>query len=111
MKKMTKKRYKVLDLFCGAGGLSRGFIDAGFEVVAGVDNNQNALDTFMLNHENAIGLNIDLSNHENITKVTDYINSESKKIDVIIGGPPCQGFSLAGPRMESDEETHCILQW
>ena len=55
---MTEKRYKVLDLFCGAGGLSRGFIDAGFEVVAGVDNNQNALDTFMLNHENAIGLNI-----------------------------------------------------
>lgn len=103
MKKMTKKRYKVLDLFCGCGGLSRGFIDAGFEVVAGVDNNQNALDTFMLNHENAIGLNIDLSNHENITKVTDYINGESKKIDVIIGGPPCQGFSLAGPRMESDE--------
>lgn len=97
------KKYNVLDLFCGAGGLSRGFQDAGYNVVLGVDNNDTALSTFRKNHENSEVLNLDLFNHEQINKITNFLNDKQIHIDVLVGGPPCQGFSLAGPRDENDE--------
>ncbi len=100
---MSNNKFKVLDLFCGAGGLSRGFIDAGFEVVLGVDFDNNALDTFKLNHDGAKTLSLDLFNTNNIYVITDFLKENNHKIDVLIGGPPCQGFSLAGPREEDDE--------
>ena len=100
---MSNKKFKVLDLFCGAGGLSRGFIDAGFEVVLGVDFDQNALNTFKLNHDGAEAMSLDLFKKENINVITDFLKENNHTIDVLIGGPPCQGFSLAGPREEGDE--------
>lgn len=100
---MSKNKFKVLDLFCGAGGLSRGFIDAGFEVSLGVDFDENALNTFRLNHEGAEAMRLDLFDESNINVITDFLKENNHKIDVLIGGPPCQGFSLTGPRLESDE--------
>lgn len=100
---MSNKKFKVLDLFCGAGGLSRGFIDADFEVVLGVDFDKNALNTFKLNHEGAEAMSLDLFKEENINVITDFLKENNHEIDVLIGGPPCQGFSLTGPRVESDE--------
>lgn len=88
----------VLDLFCGAGGLSSGFQKAGFNIVAGLDNWQEALDTFELNHSNALALNEDLDNLD-----IDSLDSKIKhQIDVVIGGPPCQGFSISGKRNPND---------
>ena len=58
---MADKNLKVVDLFSGCGGLSKGFIDAGYEVVLGVDNDKAALETFRLNHGNANALDINLS--------------------------------------------------
>ena len=49
----------AIDLFAGCGGLSRGFMDAGFKVVLGVDNNEPALKTFAFNHKNAKTMNAD----------------------------------------------------
>ena len=49
---MMKRKYNVIDLFCGAGGLSYGFEQAGFNVVFGVDNDSVALKTFEANHKN-----------------------------------------------------------
>ena len=95
--------YKVVDLFCGAGGLSRGFMEAGFDVVLGVDFDDDALRTFEMNHGNAKAMKLDLFNHENISQIKNYLEKNKIKLDVLVGGPPCQGFSLAGKREEDDK--------
>ena len=81
---------KILDLFAGAGGLSLGFEKTGqFEVAAIVENNKNAAKTYLNNHDG-------LKNYEDILTVDfQQIKEECGNIDVIIGGPPCQGFSNA----------------
>lgn len=82
--------YRILDLFAGAGGLSLGFeMTKKFEVVAIVENNKNAAKTYIKNHP-------ELKNYDDILKV-DFkkIVEEKGPIDVVIGGPPCQGFSNA----------------
>lgn len=95
------KKPTVIDMFSGCGGLSRGFIDAGYEVLLGVDFDETALKTFEKNHDGAIALKGDLFKQETIHEMDKAINN--KKVDVIIGGPPCQGFSLTGKRQEDDE--------
>lgn len=86
----------VIDLFCGCGGLSQGFIDAGYEVTLGIDKWKDAIETFNYNHKNSKGIVADLLDLE--PEVVSK-NENIKKVDVIIGGPPCQGFSIAGKRI------------
>ncbi len=100
---MERKKYTVVDLFCGAGGLSKGFLDAGFDVVIGVDFDAPSLKTFGENHGNAKAMKLDLFDHNNINEIKKYLDSKKIKLDVLVGGPPCQGFSLAGKREEKDE--------
>ncbi len=97
----------VIDLFSGCGGLSKGFMDAGFDVLVGVDNNQPALNTFLKNHDGAVALNADLSEQETFDEIKKIVGEKS--IDVIIAGPPCQGFSLSGPRNFDDERNKLYL--
>lgn len=104
---MAKSTYNVLDLFCGCGGLSKGFEEAGYNVLVGVDFEQSALNTFNRNHNGAIGLRLDLSASESFDAITEAINGRS--VDVIIGGPPCQGFSLTGPRNFDDKRNKLYL--
>ena len=85
----------IIDLFCGAGGFSYGMSDLGAEIVAGFDNDQIALDTFKANHPNAEIFNADLSNK--IKNINDFLD-----IDLVIGGPPCQGYSISGLRDPKD---------
>lgn len=103
------KKYNVIDLFCGAGGLSYGFERAGFDVLLGIDNDAKALKTFEKNHNGAKSICGD------ITEITyeDHIAPllDGKKIDVIIGGPPCQGFSLSGPRNFNDPRNKLYLSY
>ncbi|MBI6013213.1 DNA (cytosine-5-)-methyltransferase, partial [Clostridium perfringens] len=96
-------KLNVLDLFSGAGGLSRGFLDAGYNVVLGVDFDDMALKTFKENHGSAEVMKVDLFNHENIKSIINFLEKKNTKIDVLVGGPPCQGFSLAGPRNKDDK--------
>lgn len=95
------KKFTAIDLFSGCGGFSYGFQQAGFHVVLGVDNTEIALKTFEKNHKNAKALLLDLHKESAIDKIVN--ESENKGIDVIIAGPPCQGFSLTGTRNENDE--------
>lgn len=104
---MVKKKYNVLDLFCGCGGLSKGFEMAGYNIVLGVDFNKPALETYAYNHEGSKTLYGDLSVPETFTKIDNLL--EGYNIDVIIGGPPCQGFSLTGPRNFDDERNKLYL--
>ena len=90
----------VLDLFCGCGGLSLGFIQAGFDVKLGIDYWQDAITTYTATHKGTQGIVADLFN---ITPEQISQQTQIKQIDVIIGGPPCQGFSIAGKRMIDDE--------
>lgn len=98
---MGKRRPTVIDMFCGCGGLSRGFMDAGYEILLGVDNNIDALETFKNNHGKAAFLDGDLFQSSTILEMASKINN--RNVDIIIGGPPCQGFSLTGKRVEHDE--------
>src|SRR3989344_9556153 len=97
---MKKNRMTVVDLFCGAGGLSKGFIDAGFNVILGVDNDAVSLETFKLNHNGSKVLLADLFDKKSMGKIKDALTDSP---DVIIGGPPCQGFSLTGTRNFDDK--------
>ena len=99
----------VLDLFCGAGGLSYGFESAGFDILVGIDNDAKALETFELNHKGSKSICGD------ITQITyeEHIKPllGGKQIDVIIGGPPCQGMSLSGPRKFDDPRNKLYLSY
>jgi DNA (cytosine-5)-methyltransferase 1 len=100
---LAETKYTVLDLFSGAGGLSRGFLDAGFKVVLGVDNDEMALKTFAANHGDTKTMQLDLFDHKNLSHITHFLNKNNITIDVLVGGPPCQGFSLSGEMKENDE--------
>lgn len=82
--------YKILDLFAGAGGLSLGFeMTELFSVSAIVENNKNAVKTYTKNHPG-------LKTYDDILEVDfNKLISEIGQVDVVIGGPPCQGFSNA----------------
>lgn len=97
----------AIDLFAGCGGLSKGFMDAGFNIIVGVDNDQAALNTFKLNHMGAEALNADLSQQETFDEIKRIAGNRT--IDVIIAGPPCQGFSLTGPRNFDDPRNKLYL--
>ena len=93
-------KYSVLDLFCGCGGLSLGFEMAGYNVKLAIDNWEDALITYRKNHKGTKTLNADLLNlNPQIVEQECDIHD----IDIIIGGPPCQGFSVAGKRIIDDD--------
>lgn len=85
---------RIVDLFCGCGGLSLGFQKAGNDIVAGYDNWDAATDVYRLNFHHPV-FKADLMDVE---KVTPSVRSFSP--DMIIGGPPCQDYSAAGKRDE-----------
>lgn len=93
-------RPTMVDLFCGAGGLSEGFRQAGFRTVLAVDSNPVALRTYRLNHpevpEDRVICEDLVDFRRDGERLRDLLGS--KRIDVLIGGPPCQGFSRAGWR-------------
>lgn len=99
----------VLDLFCGAGGLSYGFECAGYNILVGIDNDAKALETFELNHKGAKSICGDISQIHFEQDIKPLIGN--KTIDVIIGGPPCQGMSLSGPRKFDDPRNKLYLSY
>lgn len=87
---------RVVDLFCGCGGLSLGFQNAGFDIVAGFDNWKDAISIYSKNFSHPV-FEQDLSDiDQSVSVISQYTP------DMIIGGPPCQDFSSAGKRNEDN---------
>ncbi|VAW78333.1 DNA-cytosine methyltransferase [hydrothermal vent metagenome] len=97
---MKNQKYNVLSLFSGAGGLDLGFENKGFEHLECVEIDDHCINTLKKNRENW-----------NITQkdITTY-SPKHKNIDVLIGGPPCQGFSLGGNRDPNDPRNRLFLE-
>ena len=91
---------KILELFCGIGGLSLGFERAGFELSLAVDNWRDALDTYKKNHLYTECLEFDLAAGEGA--LYELLHPLKGEIAGLIGGPPCQGYSTMGDRDSSD---------
>ena len=81
------------DLFCGAGGLSLGLADAGYSVVLGVDNDEDALATHRAYHP-GLSANWDLGDEEVVERTGELLRDIG--VQLVAGGPPCQPFSKAG---------------
>lgn len=89
----------AIDLFCGAGGLSYGLEEAGFRVALGLDFDRHALDTFSYNHGGAAAMLADVRevSGEELLRAAGVT-----EIDLLAGGPSCQGFSTHGKRLVDD---------
>ena len=99
-----KTNFKVLSVFSGAGGLDFGFYKSGFEIVFANDIYADAVETYKLN----IGTHIVCDDIKNIyNKILKF----SGNVDVIIGGPPCQGFSVAGKMDPEDKRSQMIWEY
>lgn len=97
---------KVADLFCGTGGFSKGFEDcqtANFRTVLGVDLLPTSVETFKANHKHAIGIASDIRKISN-ADIVEATNLKKEELDVVIGGPPCQGFSSIRPFRSSNDD-------
>lgn len=97
---------KFADFFCGAGGLSLGLVMAGFEPVLGVENNESIYKTYQNNFgkrftDVSCFNAMDITLRESKRVIIDYLRDAN--ISIICGGFPCQGFSLSGSRVISDE--------
>lgn len=102
---MGKNKLTALDIFAGAGGLSYGFSDSGFEVIAAIEKDAWACDTLSHNLPNTKII------QKNIEELTDFDFASFKGIDAVIGGPPCQGFSIsASNRRKSNDKRNFYYQ-
>lgn len=100
-KKIDKSNpYTVVDLFCGAGGASYGFKSAGFNVILGIDHLKPALDTFQENHPNSSTI---LGDIEKVDADLIFDAIDNIPVKVLIGGVPCQGFSLNNKKRHEDD--------
>jgi DNA (cytosine-5)-methyltransferase 1 len=91
-----------IDLFCGCGGLSTGLLDAGVDVRLGVDADRPSITTFDLNHAGRGSKSL----QSDVRAVTgsELVERAGSEVDLLVGGPPCQPFSVAGKRQGLADE-------
>lgn len=106
--KSSVRKLTTLDLFCGAGGMTTGFEQAGYRSLAGYDAIECFIETFRTNGTKRKGFCRDLT----VTSPADIEDDiGTSDIDVIIGGPPCQSFSMAGRRKPDDDRNLLFLEF
>lgn len=91
----------VVSLFSGGGGLDLGFVTEGYNVIWAIDNNKNAIETYKAN----------IGNHIMCADINQIDINKIPHADVVIGGPPCQSFSLAGKRNVEDERGQLVWKY
>lgn len=100
----------AISLFCGAGGCSLGFKQAGYEILYANDKDSAAIETYKRNFPQALCDNEDINNL-NFNKILKDIQIKPGELDILIGGPPCQGFSTAGTRFWDDPRNHLLKSY
>lgn len=106
---IKKNGPRIVDFFCGAGGLSLGFSQEGFLVDLANDYEDVCIETYKYNHPEVPDDRVVLSDIRNIVDhVENYINDE---IDIVIGGPPCQGFSSANQQRIIDDPRNELYKY
>jgi len=102
-------KYLTVDLFCGAGGITEGFRGAGFECLYGNDNNKCAINTFSHNHPEAWA---DDRSIEDVpeSEVRKRLGLKKGKLHALVGGPPCQGFSINAPERFLDDPRNALFR-
>ncbi len=102
-----KNKYNVVDLFAGAGGFGLGFTMAGFDLNLGLEIDAWATETLYENHNDKVTiLQDDIRSYDNLKGILPLIDN---KADVIIGGPPCQGFSVSGPIKDPNDPRNTLF--
>lgn len=96
---------KVADLFAGVGGLSQGFIKAGFSIDLAIEFDSSIAKAYELNHPETEVYNEDICEMD-----FSSIHQRHPQIDVVIGGPPCQGFSQKGKRLQLNDPRNFLFQ-
>ena len=105
-RRKSRRVLTCFDLFAGCGGLALGFEQARYRVLGGVDHDTAALATFAAAFPRASASNLDLFDPRAAIRIKDSL---SESVDVVVAGPPCQGFSLTGPRNFDDPRNRLYL--
>ena len=117
--KMRTKSYKYIDLFAGCGGLSLGLHNAGWKGLFAIEKSIDAFKTLEFNliqnkkhfswpkwlPQQALEIDFVIENY------SKELNRLNRKVDLVAGGPPCQGFSMAGRRREDDQRNNLITSY
>ena len=96
--------FKVIDLFAGAGGLSYGFEKAGFEIILAVEKDKWAVETYMANHRNKNAIEADIYSLDE-----NFFEPYKGSVEIVMGGPPCQGFSIAASNRRKENDARNTL--
>ncbi len=102
--------YKAISLFAGAGGCSLGFSLYGVNILGAYDIWQEAVDTYNINFEGHKAHRTDLAKCD-FNEIRTSLGIQKGELDIIIGGPPCQGFTTLGKRGEDDPRNHLLLNY
>lgn len=105
-----KNKWKAISLFAGAGGCSLGFKNAGVNIIAAYENAEAAISTYNKNFGLNCCKNVDLSSCD-FLKLRNDLKLQRGELDIIIGGPPCQGFTTAGNRFWDDARNKLVKNY
>jgi len=95
----------AVDFFSGAGGISYGLLEAGYDIALAVDNDRYATDTYRLNHPELPHRRVRCEDVEDLLEQDDWSDLLPRRPDIMVGGPPCQSLSLAGYRSRRADDT------
>lgn len=105
---MKNPDFKIVDLFAGCGGMSLGFELAGFHPIAAVEKDAWAAETYAFNRKDTKVNVVDITK---VDKPLEFLGVEPYAVDGIVGGPPCQGFSLSGNRDPKDPRNSLFMDY
>lgn len=101
---------KAISLFCGAGGCSLGFLKAGYQILYATDIDPVAIETYRANFPETPTEVADVRSLD-FSRLLEELKIERGQLDILIGGPPCQGFSTAGTRFWNDPRNQLLKEY